>query len=510
VTTEGARQVSYAPLPATVTALLAESVSRYGDRDAVIDGERVWTYRELDRRVRWAARCLRDQGLGSGDRVALLLVNSGEFVVWFLATARIGAISTPLNTRLTASELAVLLGISRPRVLVFDAEWADKVAALSDGLFGRAVPAHAYEAWRGSEAGPEATVAADDALTILFTSGTTGSPKGAVLSHRNVLTSVESYRYIFRLGPEDRTLVTVPLFHVTGLVGQLLPVLRVGGAASLLRRFDERVFLERMRADRITMFFGVPTIFVRILGHPALRREELGAWRIAASGGAPLAVATVERLTEMLPGVALFNTYGMTEVSSPATILPPAYALPKNGSVGLPVPTATLRIVHPETGADVDPGQAGELLIAGPMVMQGYWDNPEATAHTVRGGYVHSGDIAKVDGDGFVYILDRIKDVINRGGEKIFGGEIEDVLYRHPDVLEASVVGVPDPVWGETVAAMVVPKPRHTIDADEVRRWVRQHLAAYKVPAAVMAVPELPRNANGKVDKRQVRLWLSR
>ncbi len=505
----GPAGLQYRDLPANVTVLLRDAVQRRPGAPAVRGAGGALTYRELWDAVLRGAMALRRAGVQVGDRVALLEPNDIGFAVWFLATALCGGVAAPLNIRLTADELGPLVELAAPRVLVTAPEGEDRAERVRAGVAGD-VAVVASDAWRETAAGgsgewPGLRTRGGDGLVLLYTSGTTGSPKAAWLTQRNVLTSVETYRRVFRLTAADRTLVVVPLFHVTGLVGQWLAMLRVGGEAVFMARYGEDALRDQLQTQGITFLFAVPTILVRLLGRSARAGEAVPALRLVASGGAALPPTAVERWRTAFPHAQLFNTYGMTEVSSPATILPAGEGAAKPGSCGYPVPAASLRLVRPADGEDVGPGEAGELWIRGPMVMSGYFRNAEATRRALSDGWLRSGDLARCDPDGAFYLLDRIKDLINRGGEKIVGAEVEQVVQSHPDVLEAAVVGVADPEWGEQVGAAVVWIGGASSDFERLRRWSREHLAAYKIPTRWAAVSALPRNANGKVDKRAVR-----
>ncbi len=496
----------YRHLPVNISVALQEAVERTPGAIALTDDRSRVSYAVLMASASRAACTLQAAGVGAGDVVGILCGNRIPLVVWYLGALLAGAEPALLNVRLTATELSALMQVVHPRLLVADREHADRAADLSVPMLDADRPADAAlrSDLPGLHASPDACAA------LFFTSGTTGRSKAVRLSHRNLLHSAESYRRIFGLAGSV-TLIAVPLFHVTGLIGQWLPSLLAGGEAVLMPRFEAAAADSLIRAHAVDFVFFVPTIFVRLLRV----WEERGAppsIAVAASGGATLPAAVLTAIAARAPWTRIYNTYGMTEVASPATILPALDAVERAVSVGRPAPGAVLRVVDPATLGDVGRGKSGELLIAGPMVMAGYQDNPEATrmALVEAGGrmYVRSGDVARVDDDGFVYIVDRLKDLINRGGEKILGGEVEQALYRHPEVLEVSVVGVPDPEWGEVVAAAVVYRGQ-PVDPEQLRGFLKKRLAAYKVPTRWRAVDELPRNANGKVDRSRVRAIFS-
>jgi long-chain acyl-CoA synthetase len=338
----------------------------------------------------------------------------------------------------------------------------------------------------------------------MYTSGTTGRPKGATATHHGVISSAITFERCYGLGDGERTLVAVPLFHVTGLIAQLLTMAHVAGTVVLMPAFGASEALRLLDAERITHMVAAPTVYLMMAMDPA-HAGRGRALRAVGYGGAPVASDTVQLLRAWLPAARLHNTYGMTETCSPATCLPDADALRKVASVGLPVPTAEVRTVRLGDGGDCAADEVGELWIRGPMVVPGYWSNPEATALAIGDGWLRTGDLARIDADGYVTIADRIKDMINRGGEKVYCVEVEEVLCGHPSVLEAAVVGVPDPVYGEAVKACVVPRPGICVDPEDVRRWVRERLARFKVPETVEVLEALPRNPNGKVVKSALR-----
>ena len=421
------------------------------------------------------------------------------------ACAQLGAITVTLNTKLKARELEFMLQNAGARVLLTNPEEWPQIDAIRERL-----PCEAYyrtpypELFAERPSPPPVLVHEEDAAFIMYTSGTTGRPKGAMGTHLGIINSAITYERCYGLGDGERTLVAVPLFHVTGLIAQFLTLAHLGGTVVVMPTFDAAEALRLIDAERITHMIAAPTVFVMMLLQPDYRGAG-ATLRALGYGGAPIASETVRQLREWLPRCRLHNTYGLTETSSPATCLPDADALRRISSVGWPIPTADVRTVEPGTARECAPGEVGELLIRGPMVVPGYWANPQATAATMGDGWLRTGDLATIDGDGYVTIMDRIKDMINRGGEKIFCVEVEEVLCSHPGVLEAAVVGMPDPVYGEAVKACVVPRPGARVEEEELRAWVRERLAKFKVPRDVTVLEALPRNPNGKVVKGLLR-----
>lgn len=502
------------PRPRTVGDLLDRAAAASPHRDAVVDGERRLTWREIRSEARRMAAALHARHrIGRGDRVALLLLNGTPFCVGVFACALLGAVAVTLNTKLRRGELAFMLENSGARVLLMDAALWPEIEPIRAGLPLEAVyvlgetPAGTEPLERllhAGEAPPAVAVDEDDTACIMYTSGTTGRPKGAEATHAGIISSATTYQRCFGLGEGERSLVAVPLFHVTGLVAQFLTMANVAGTSVLMRTFHAGEALRLLDAERITHAIAAPTVFVMMMQEPGYRARGASV-RVIGYGGAPISPATVRALREWLPGARLHNAYGMTETCSPTTILPDADALARISSVGKPVPTADVRTVDPASGRECGPDEVGELLVQGPMVVPRYWANPEATAATMGDGWLRTGDLGRIAADGLVTVMDRIKDMINRGGEKIYCVEVEDVLAAHPAVLEAAVVGVPDSVYGEAVKACVVARPGQQVDADDLRAWVAGRLAKFKVPRDVAVVEALPRNPNGKVIKGALR-----
>jgi long-chain acyl-CoA synthetase len=456
----------FAERPAHIDAMLAAIVARHPEREAVIDGAHRLDYAKLDRVAARLAGHFRRLGLARGDRVALLLANEREFVYALLATLRLGAIAVPINVREQRPDLAFILGQCGAKAIVFDAALADRLPSPAEapalatrlsvaGAPPGATPFEALLATRSPPA-PRAAPGEEDPAVILYTSGTTGRPKGAMLTHLNLIHSVLHYQVCMRLTAADRSLLAVPASHVTGLVAIILAMLAVGGCVVMMREFKARAFLELAARARMTHTLVVPAIYNLCLREPDFARFDLSAWRIGGFGGAPMPEGTIRALAEKLPGLALVNAYGATETTSPTTIMPMGHQAAHLDSVGAVVPCGDVRVVD-DAGRDLPRGEAGEIWIAGPMVVPGYWDDPDASAcEFAAGGYWKSGDIGAIDERGFVRVLDRKKDLVNRGGYKIYSAEVESVLSLHPSVVESALIAVPDSVLGEKAHAVVV------------------------------------------------------
>lgn len=503
----------FSPRMANLTEFFEASVRRFPKKEALVGEINKLTYEELAVQVNRVACNLHELGVGPNDRVGILTNNTIEFVLTAFAVAQLAAISVPLNARLKSAELEFMLNHSAAKVLVVEGELYENIAPIrkmvktlehvfisGNGFHGCRDFSELLEPVEGRI---RHSAREEDTAFIMYTSGTTGVPKGAMLTHLGVIHSVMNYIQVLKTDSDDITLLTVPLFHVTGLIGQLLHLIFLGGKVVLQRRYKTEDMLLLMEREKVTFSFMVPTIYVFML-MADLSKYDLSAWRLAAYGGAPMSKDTVEKLKSQFPNLNLHNAYGATETSSPATILPCEDCLRKISSVGLPVPTGECKVVG-EEGQPLPPEHVGELWIKGPHVIPGYWQNEQANQKEFSDGYWHSGDLAKMDEEGYVYIMDRKKDMINRGGEKIFCVEVEDVLYSHPKVLEAAVIGVPDQVFGEQVMAVIVAKPGESPTEREIRDFVSQKLADFKTPKFIKFIPALPRNPGGKVLKNELR-----
>ena len=498
----------FADRPKGVDQILREAVARNPGGEALVDNGRRFTYVEMDRIVDSVAAGLIARGVMPGDRIAILLGNRAEFAFAMFGAMRAGAAIVPLNPREQKPEIAFNVQDSGARILFFEANLADRIPdagsvptlthAISVG--GEAPGAETFEAVTGPAA-PVATPDFDQETTavLLSTSGTTGKPKGAMLTQMSMVMSAMHYVYCLGLNDSDRALMAVPATHVTGLVAILLAMVRSGGTTIFQTAFKAADFLVLAAAEKATYTLMVPAMYNLCLLQASFDAYDLSAWRVGGYGGSPMPIATVRKLAEKLPNLALFNCYGSTETTSPSTITPLGLAEAKIDTVGAPVPCADFRIVD-DDGIEVAPGETGEIWIGG-----GHWNNPVATAANFTAGYWHSGDLGAVTADGYIKVLDRKKDMINRAGYKVYSAEVEDVLAHHPRVGEAAVVAEPDPVLGEKTHAFIMIKDG-TLTADDIKAFCRERLSDYKVPDFVTFVDQpLPRNANGKILKRALR-----
>ncbi|NUO97460.1 MAG: long-chain fatty acid--CoA ligase [Nonomuraea sp.] len=476
------------------------------DRTAFVFEDRPVTYAEVHERVTRVAARLREGGVRAGDRVAFLGPNHVAFAETMFATHVLGAIFVPLNFRLAAPEIDYMLGHCGAKVLFHAPECADVVAALT-GTPGpdEIVPLDAYESWAaaGNPAPIDVPVAQDDLALILYTSGTTGRPKGATLSHANLIWNTCNMLIGVDVAGDETTLVGAPLFHVAALNQTLLPTFAKGGRSVIMPSWDVDACYDLIEKHGVTWMFGVTTMFAAFAASPRWAGADLSSLRTLMSGGAPIPPALIRAYQER--GLVFCQGYGMTETSPGATFLEACQSTRKAGSAGVPVFFADVRVVRADLG-DALPGEPGEVLVKGPNVTPGYWNDAGATAAAfAEGGWFRSGDVACRDEEGHLYIVDRVKDMYISGGENVYPAEVEAVLFEHPAVAEAAVVGVADETWGETGRAFVVTRPGHAVTGEEVRAFLLTRLAKYKIPKYVTFVRDLPRTGSGKIQKRELR-----
>jgi len=491
----------------TVADVMRRSAVRFPSRTALLFGERRWTYRELDDAVSRASRVLLDLGLAKGDRVAAYGKNSDAYLIGFLACARAGLVHVPINYNLVGEELAYLLDQSGSRIVLVDPALAPAVDALDrppeQALALRDTPGSLLELSRAGEV-PEidVEVADSDLVQLLYTSGTTSRPKGAEMTHRALVHEYVSCVVALEFSADDTPLHPMPLYHSAGMHVFLMPYLAVGATNHLMEAPDIPEVLRRIEADRIGSLFLAPTVWVPLSNSPDFATRDLSSLRKAYYGASIMPIPVLERLQQALPELGFFNCFGQSEIGPLATVLRPEEHDDRPESCGRSVLFVELRVVG-EDGADVAPGEMGEVIYRSPQLCEGYWDDPDATAEAFRDGWFHSGDLVRVDEEGYITVVDRIKDVINTGGVLVASREVEDALYTHPAVAEAAVIALPHETWIEAVTAVVVLKDEAS--SDELIAHVKGRLAGYKVPKSVHVVEELPRNASGKLLKRVLR-----
>ena len=468
-------------------------------------------YGELLARAEALAGGLAARGVAAGDRMASWLSNRAEYPIWFLACWRLGAVLVPMDTRLSGSEAAHILADSGARVLLAEAALADRLGeqrpeltVLVDVDEGDSLTVPALERL-GKGAPLSAKPPAPEALAaILYTSGTTGQPKGVMLSHVNIVHSVLHFARSWGLPRGSITGLAIPGSNITGLVTEFLTFFHLRGSVVLMPPFRAESFLAHAAFHRIDHAFMVPAQYKLCLMHPDIGSHDLSAWRLGSFGGAPMPAAFIAELREKLPGLDLSNGYGATETASPVTLLPAHLTPLYPDAIGLAVPCADLCIMD-DQGREVADGEQGELWVSGPMVAMGYWQNEAATREAFVGGWWRSGDIVSRDANGLVRLHDRKKDVVNRGGYKIYSAEVEALIAIHPAVAEVAIVGKPDPVLGERVHAFVCLHPEAD-PAVDLAGHTRELMADYKCPESwTIGHEPLPRNSNGKLLKRALR-----
>ena len=502
-------------------------------REALIDQAHRISYQHLRRLVMRAARQLLRIGIKPGDRVVMQIANRIEFVVLMLALQRIAAIAVPVSIREQAPGLFYIINQCSAKAVLIDESLADITLSVrgqfahADGphkpLFLHSLLDDACSAFRLQDIThdsdeidlPVAEVQEESCAFILYTSGTTGRPKGAMLSHLNVVHSVMHFQYGMPLRDGLRSILAVPASHVTGLIANIATVIGCAGTSIIMSQFKAADYLQLAARERAEYTILVPAMYKLCLMDGSLDRLDLSHWRIGGFGGAPMPVSTIDELSRRLPNLQLMNAYGSTETCSPTTMMPAVHTRDHPDSVGFVLPCAEVCVMN-EKGQELPRGESGELWIRGPMVIAGYWDNPEANASHFTAGFWHSGDLGSIDEAGFVYIHDRLKDMINRGGYKIFSVEVENCLMGFRDVVEAAVIARPCPVLGERVDAVIYAPDLQSLDPQAhqatvaaIREHCKTHLADYKVPESIHFYPQaLPRNANGKLLKRELKLAL--
>ncbi|MFJ9833005.1 acyl-CoA synthetase [Streptomyces sp. NPDC101169] len=486
----------------TVDGVLRRSARRTPARTALEYGERDWTYEALDDAVTRAAGLLHAEGLAPGDRVAAYGHNSDAYLIAFLACARAGLVHVPVNQNLTGEDLAYIVGQSGSSLVLADPDLAGRlpdgvpVLPLRDAegsLLARLADAPPYD-------GPEPRT--EDLVQLLYTSGTTASPKGAMMTHRALVHEYLSAITALDLSAGDRPAHALPLYHSAQMHVFLLPYLAVGATSVLLDAPDGDRLFDLIEQGRVDSLFAPPTVWIGLANRPDFATRDLDGLRKAYYGASIMPVPVLQRLRERLPGLAVYNCFGQSEIGPLATVLAPDEHDGRPDSCGRPVLFVDARVVD-ERGEDVPPGTPGEIVYRSPQLCEGYWNLPEETAEAFRDGWFHSGDLAVRDAEGYYTIVDRVKDVINSGGVLVASRQVEDALYTHEAVAEAAVVGLPDERWIEAVTAVVV--RRGDVTEEQLVAHVREKLAPFKAPKRVVFVDELPRNASGKILKRELR-----
>ncbi|MET0739917.1 MAG: long-chain fatty acid--CoA ligase [Acidimicrobiales bacterium] len=495
--------------------VLEHHATRTPDKPIAVFGDDVVTYRQMADRSAALATGLQARGVGAGDVVGLLSYNSVDFLETIFAANHLGAIAMPINWRLAAAEVAFILEHSQARAFVCDDELLDLGDDATDRVDGDlvrvAISTGGHEDWERltdvrdtTDPVPRVSAGADDLHRLMYTSGTTGRPKGVMITHANL--AWKNFAHITELGvtEADVGLACGPLYHV-GALDLITTTMIAAGATTVVHRvFDAKLVVEAIERSRVTCMWTAPAMVRAILEVPGVEESDLSSVRLIIAGGEKMPIPFIERLRRTFPSAWFADAYGLTETVSGDTFLDRDSTLSKLGSVGRACPYLELEIWD-DQGTPVPAGERGEVVLRGPKVFKGYWRDPEATSTAFAGGWFHTGDVGVKDEDAFVYIVDRLKDMIVSGGENIAGSEVERVLYEHDAVVEAAVVGRPDGRWGEVPVAYVVLAPEATVTPDELIEHCREQLAKFKVPKAVTVIDALPRNPSGKVLKRELR-----
>lgn len=486
------------------------------EKTAIIEEGVRYTYRDLNKRINRLSNFLLASGLNKGDRVAVLLRNCREYIEIFFALSKIGGILVPLNWRLVLTELEFIIKDSGSRFIIFDGDFMQNAGTLHEeiridvaiacgdeqsGVDDLPDWAAGYEASLegSSDLEPHAdwSSGGEDPHILMYTSGTTGLPKGAILSHRKTFFNVLNADIYFGLSRQDIAIIVRPMFHSGGLIVDMAPVLYKGGTVIIKRRFAFTEILEAVQQYRVNILELPATVFNFMLEESDVGRYDLSSVKCCFTGGERVPVALLQAFAEK--GILISQIYGLTEAST-IFWLPIDRAVEKMGSVGQPVVHGDVRIVD-SRGKDVRPGEIGEIIVRGPILMSGYWKRPDLTKKAIKDGWLYTGDLARTDDDGYTYIVDRKKNMFISGGENVYPAEVEKALFSHPAVLDAAIIGVPDKKWGEVGKAFIEPKEGQTITAEEIRTFLADKLARYKIPQYIEFIPRLPKTASGKIKK---------
>jgi long-chain acyl-CoA synthetase len=499
----------------SLASIVRETAKRFGDKPALIFQDKPITYAELDAHVDRISAGIAALGIKPGDRVALLVQNTPHFVYSYVAISRAGAVTVPLNTMFTAEEVSYIVGDSEARAIIVAEPFLPAVEGLRETLpmlehvvvVGDRAPIGAMTCEQLEGAGgpvPDVAESPDDLACLPYTSGTTGKPKGAMLTHGNLTANLDQMSKVPTLAvrADDVVLLVLPLFHIYALNVILGLTMREGATAVLQERFDPSTAFDAIERHRVTLLFGAPPMFVAWLNTAGADKRDLSSVRVAVSGAAPLPGAVLEDFQRRF-GVTILEGYGLTE-TAPGLTSNAMGAHARPNSIGKPLPGVEMRLVD-EHDEEVEEGDPGEVVVRGPNVFRGYWRRPEETEHATRGGWFHTGDVAFADEDGYLFLVDRKKDLIIVSGFNVYPREVEEILFRHPKVAEAAVIGIPHPYTGEAVKALVVLKPGERATEEEIVDFCKRSIARFKCPQVVEFVAELPHTQTGKVLKRALR-----
>lgn len=498
----------------TISDAFRRSAQRNGPLPALTFGARRWTYAELDRAVNRVAAKLIELGLGHGDRVAAYGRNSDAYLILWLASCRAGTVHVPVNYALTGRELTYILKQSGAKAVFHDTGLAATVEAvlpqLSIGIRGTIQAGSSTDilAFATDESASDAVVDADvgdtDLAQFLYTSGTTADPKGAMMTHRALLSEYMACAVELEMSYRDKSLDALPLYHSAQMHVFLMPHLMIGAESVLIEAPAPDVCLRLIEEHQISSFFAPPTVWIGLLRHADFDRRDLSSLKNVYYGASIMPVPVLQELRRRLPGARPFNCYGQSEIAPMATLLRPEEHEARPASAGRPIATVETRVVDAEMN-DCAPNVRGEIVHRSPQLLIGYWDKPEETEEAFEGGWFHSGDVGYLDEEGYLYVVDRVKDIIKTGGSMVASREVEEALFTHPAVAEVAVVALPDPKWIEAVTAVVVLKQGESASEGELVDHARTTLAPFKVPKAIIFREDLPRNTAGKILKRELR-----
>jgi len=507
--------------------LLGEALARNArmcpDLEGVIFKEKRLRYLELDQRVNRLANALLSAGIKTGDSIGLVMPNRSEMLEIFFTAAKIGAVNVPVNIRLSPPEMAYILNNAEAKIIFFSENFSGTITKIRDELplvkeyialdenDDQLFQLYENLLASGQQTRPEILLQDDQEVFIIYTAGTTGKPKGAVLTHKNMVgnamgISMDAALSLPRRGDlpfiPPKVMSITPFFHIAGVVGIVKNIVSV--TPMIVMDFDPLELLKVIESEKVTFMFLVPVMWKIVMDHPDFKKYDVSSLRTAAYGADIMHNALKERILESFPNAALYEAFGQTEMSATAVLMKHQDALRKEGSVGLPLSTVDVRVVDDHM-QDVGLDEVGEIAYRGPGLFKGYYKNPEETEKAFEGGWFHSGDLVRRDAEGFIYVVDRLKDMIISGGENIYSAEVEAVLITHPKIKEAAVIGIPDPKWGEAVKAFVTLEPEQSTTAEEIIAFCGERLARFKLPKVVEFVSSLPRSATGKILKRELR-----
>lgn len=499
----------------TLGEMLAKSAKSYPDKPVIIFQSEKITYQELYKQVQALANGLKNLGINRGDKIGLLMTNSPQFVISYFAVTTLGAIVVPLNTMFKGEELTYILKDAQAKLLItmdnfskLATELSDKVPELENIIiYGQARDFISLETLMQQEVEQEVRGEAKpkDIAVYLYTSGTTGHPKGAMLSHYNLISNVESTLEALQVGSEEAYLCVLPLFHTLAATICMLMPIYIGSRVTIQESFTPHGVLKALSEDQVSIFVGVPSIYVVLLNVDFPEGQyNLRNLRVCLCGGASLPLEVIKSFEKKYQGRArIIEGYGLSE-ASPVVSINPVVGQRKEGSIGLTIPKVEVKIFN-EEDQELPVNQIGEIVVRGPNVMTGYYNLPEVTAEALRGGWLHTGDLGKIDEDGYIYIVDRKKDLVIVGGLNVYPREVEEVLYTHPAVAEAAVIGFVDKLRGEAVKAIVSLKPEQEVTEKELLKYCRERLATFKVPRVIEFMEALPKTSTGKILKRALK-----